>query len=69
MARLYLTLYGVLFATLGLFYASLNWLPDMALHGTIQRYYERAMLGAYHLVEEVHPARPTKPSVPTPATR
>ncbi|MEW8192759.1 MAG: ATP-binding protein [Candidatus Thiodiazotropha sp.] len=51
MARLYLTLYGVLFITIGFFFASLNWLPELVLHGTIQRYYERAMLGAYDLVE------------------
>lgn len=51
MTRLYLTLYGVLFVTIGLFYASLTWLPELVLHGTIQRYYERAMLGAYELVD------------------
>lgn len=52
MARLYLTLYGVLFLTIGLFYASLAWLPEQVLHGSIQRYYERAMLGAYDLLEQ-----------------
>ncbi|MBT3048096.1 MAG: hypothetical protein DBP03_16745 [gamma proteobacterium symbiont of Ctena orbiculata] len=51
MARLYITLYGVLFITIAFFFASLNWFPDLVLHGTVKRYYERAMLGAYELVE------------------
>ena len=58
MARLYLTLYGVLFITCGLFVAGLVWLPDMALQGTIQRYYERAMIGVYDLVENRLAAHP-----------
>ena len=52
MARLYLTLYGLLFVTVGLFIAGIVWLPEQILHGTIQRYYERALVGAYELVEE-----------------
>ena len=51
MARLYLTLYGILFVTCGLFVAGLVWLPDIALHDAKQRYYEGAMIGAYDLVE------------------
>ncbi|MCU7829786.1 MAG: hypothetical protein KZQ85_12030 [Candidatus Thiodiazotropha sp. (ex Myrtea sp. 'scaly one' KF741663)] len=51
MGRLYITLYGVLFVTCGLFIAGLVWLPDVALRGTVQRYYERALIGAYDLVE------------------
>jgi signal transduction histidine kinase len=51
MARLYITLYGVLFITISLFITSLAWFPDFVLQGTVQRYYERAMLGAYELVE------------------
>jgi signal transduction histidine kinase len=51
MARLYITLYSVLFITIGFFFASLTWFPDLVLQGTVQRYYERAMLGAYELVE------------------
>lgn len=58
LARLYLTLYGVLFLTCALFIAGLTWLPELALHGTIQRYYERALIGAYHLVEDQLAARP-----------
>lgn len=58
MARLYITLYGVLFITIGFFFASLNWLPELVLHGTIQRYYERAMLGAYDLVEARFTGKP-----------
>ncbi|MCU7926994.1 MAG: two-component sensor histidine kinase [Candidatus Thiodiazotropha sp. (ex Dulcina madagascariensis)] len=58
MARLYLTLYGVLFLTCALFIAGLVWLPELALRGTIQRYYERALIGAYDLVEERLVARP-----------
>ncbi len=52
MTRLYLTLYGVLIGTFGLFVAGMVWIPDIALHGTIQGYYERAMFGVYDLVEE-----------------
>ncbi|MEW8607147.1 MAG: ATP-binding protein [Candidatus Thiodiazotropha sp.] len=51
MARLYITLYGVLFITISFFFVSLAWFPDLVLYGTVQRYYERAMLGAYELVE------------------
>jgi signal transduction histidine kinase len=51
MARLYLTLYGVLFVTIALFYGSLIWVPDLVLYDTAQRYYERVMFGAYDLVE------------------
>ncbi|MES9969677.1 MAG: ATP-binding protein [Candidatus Thiodiazotropha sp.] len=51
MARLYITLYSILFITIGLFFVSLTWIPDLVLHGTVKRYYERAMLGAYELVE------------------
>jgi signal transduction histidine kinase len=51
MARLYITLYGVLVFTIGLFFVSLTWFPDIILHSTIKRYYEQAMLGAYELVE------------------
>jgi signal transduction histidine kinase len=58
MARLYITLYGVLFITISLFIASLAWFPDLVLHGTVQRYYERAMLGAYELVEARLAAHP-----------
>jgi two-component system, OmpR family, sensor histidine kinase RstB len=52
MTRLYLTLYGVLIVTFGLFVAGLVWIPDIALRGTIQGYYERSMFGVYDLVEE-----------------
>ena len=52
MARLYLTLYGVLFFTIAFFYGSLIWVPDLVLHDSAQRYYERVMFGAYDLVEE-----------------
>lgn len=52
MARLYLTLYGVLFLAYALFVAGVIWLPDRVLHGTVQRYYERALMGAYYLVED-----------------
>ncbi|MET0052662.1 MAG: ATP-binding protein [Candidatus Thiodiazotropha sp.] len=58
MTRLYLTLYGVLFVTFGLFVAGLVWIPDIALRGTIQGYYERAMFGVYDLVEERLTAQP-----------
>jgi signal transduction histidine kinase len=51
MARLYITLYGVLFITISLFFVSLTWIPDLVLHDTVKRYYEQAMLGAYELVE------------------
>jgi signal transduction histidine kinase len=51
MARLYITLYGVLVFTIGLFYVSLIWVPDFVLHGSVKRYYEQAMLGTYELVE------------------
>ncbi len=51
MARLYLTLYGVLFVTFSLFYASLTWVPELVLYSTSQRYYEQYMLGAYELIE------------------
>ncbi len=51
MARLYLTLYGVLFVTIGLFYGSLIWVPELVLRDSQQDYYERFMLGAYELVE------------------
>ena len=52
MARLYLTLYGLLFVTVALFIAGIVWLPEQILHGTIQRYYERSLIGAYDLVEQ-----------------
>ncbi|MET0090217.1 MAG: hypothetical protein ABW068_09410 [Candidatus Thiodiazotropha sp.] len=58
MTRLYLTLYGVLFVTFGLYVAGLVWIPDIALRGTIQGYYERAMFGVYDLVEERLTAQP-----------
>jgi signal transduction histidine kinase len=51
-ARLYLTLYGILFVAFALFYGSLVWVPDLVLHGSVQRYYERVMFGAYYLAEE-----------------
>ncbi|MEW8525274.1 MAG: ATP-binding protein [Candidatus Thiodiazotropha endolucinida] len=51
MARLYITLYSVLFITIAFFFLSLTWFPDLVLHGTVKRYYEQAMLGAYELVE------------------
>lgn len=51
MARLYLTLYGVLFVTFALFYASLTWVPELVLYSTSQRYYEQYMLGTYELIE------------------
>jgi signal transduction histidine kinase len=52
MARLYLTLYGILFVAFALFYGSLVWVPDLVLHGSVQRYFERVMFGAYYLAEE-----------------
>jgi signal transduction histidine kinase len=58
MARLYLTLYGVLFITFGLYVAGLVWIPDVALQGTIQGYYERAMIGVYDLLEDRLATRP-----------
>ena len=51
MARLYLTLYGVLFVTIALFYGSLTWVPELVLRDSAQRYYERVMFGAYTLAE------------------
>ena len=52
MARLYLTLYGVLFVTIAFFYGSLTWVPGLVLHGSAERYFERVMNGAYSLAEE-----------------
>jgi signal transduction histidine kinase len=51
MVRLYITLYSVLFITIGFFFVSLNWFPDLVLRGAVERFYGRAMLGAYELVE------------------
>jgi signal transduction histidine kinase len=51
MARLYITLYGALVFTIGFFFVSMTWFPDLALRGTVKRYYEQVMLGTYELVE------------------
>jgi signal transduction histidine kinase len=59
-ARLYLTLYGVLFVTFALFFGGLIWVPDLLLYDTTQRYYERVMFGAYDLVEaRLHEVSPS----------
>jgi signal transduction histidine kinase len=59
-ARLYLTLYGVLFVTIALFQGGLFWVPEMLLHGSAQRHFERVMYGAYDLVEErLHATTPS----------
>jgi hypothetical protein len=58
MLRLYITLYGVLFIAFGLFVTGTVLIPEVALRGTFQSYYERAMFGVFGLVEErlkVHP--------------
>ncbi|MCG8488167.1 MAG: ATP-binding protein [Chromatiales bacterium] len=52
MARLFITLYGILFITGALFVLGLVWLPEMALKGTIRDYYERSMFGVFGLVED-----------------
>jgi signal transduction histidine kinase len=51
-ARLYLTLYGVLFVTIVLFDVSLNLALELMLRDSTLRYYERVMFGTYDLVEE-----------------
>jgi signal transduction histidine kinase len=58
MARLYITLYGLLFITGGLFVLGLVWLPEMVLKGTIQGYYDRSMVGVFGLVEDRLLVRP-----------
>ncbi|ODC00432.1 hypothetical protein A3197_08805 [Candidatus Thiodiazotropha endoloripes] len=52
MARLFITLYGILFITGALFVLGIVWLPEMALKGTIRDYYERSMFGVFGLVED-----------------
>ncbi|MEJ2621139.1 MAG: ATP-binding protein [Candidatus Thiodiazotropha sp.] len=52
MARLFITLYGILFITGTLFVLGLIWLPDMALKGSIRDYYARSMFGVFGLVED-----------------
>jgi signal transduction histidine kinase len=60
MARLFLTLYGVLFFTGTLFVLGMVWLPDIVLKGAIRDYYERSMFGVFGLVEDRLLVRPEK---------
>jgi signal transduction histidine kinase len=58
MARLFITLYGILFITGALFVLGLIWLPDMALKGSIRDYYAQSMFGVFGLVEDRLQSRP-----------
>ena len=52
MARLFLTLYGVLALTLGAFVVALEYLPERLLRPTTQQYFERILGGSFQLIEE-----------------
>jgi signal transduction histidine kinase len=58
MARLFVTLYGILFITITLFILGIVWLPEIALKGVIQDYHERSMFGVFGLIENRLIARP-----------